>query len=483
MIFDYGESMIKKILSTPKAVVVVIAAILTLIGVIITGLVSIYTTKLPIKYTQTAQASQPLFSTPTLELPGNSITVGEDNSGIIVQGDNNVINPPATSVPSPTMALTPTITPTPVLFSVPTIESVITGYDLPGYSKQNTIVRSSQGILTLFIRNGDGDLGYIKSQDGGKTWNTFTVFDTITPPGAPQISAVIDSADQIHVVWGRAPDAGNANYGLLDNDTWIMTDIVGTGVYARDIAVDSSNHPHIIWTNVDLFHTTYTGQEWTDPEKIVRGAWHPDIQVNSKDDLFLLMNDGAFYPTQGVSAWVMDNTGGEWNNPVKISDSPFWSGGVAGAIDSQNDIYVVWIGSSTKDGGKDEVFFSRNVSGQWQTPFPIGELNSSAGSVGQESPAIAFDSNDVLYVFWRGLNEKNRPVIFARALATENSRVSKVTWGWSPIIELDIPTAADVWWPSIADMNRNNRSVGVDLVWQANIGKDSVIQFAHIVYP
>ena len=232
-----------------------------------------------------------------------------------------------------------------------------------------------------------------------------------------------------------------------------------------------------------MFHTTYTGQKWTAPEKTVRGAWHPDIQINLKDDLFLFMNDASFYPTQGVSAWVMDNIGGDWNNPIQVSDSPFWSGGVAGAIDSRDDIYVVWIGSSTKDGGKDEVFFSRYVGGQWQTPFPIGELNSSAGSVGQESPAIAFDSNDVFYVFWRGLNDKNRPVIFARALATENSTVSKVTWGWSPIIEIDNSNASDVWWPSVADMNRKNKATGVDLVWRATIGKDSVIQFAHVVYP
>jgi hypothetical protein len=387
-----------------------------------------------------------------------------------------------TFTPTPSPTATPTLTPTPAIFPQPTISEIAEG-DLPGYSKQSSMVRDSQGKLTLFIRyESAGDLGYIESSDSGKTWSAPKFFDRITPPGGPQLSAAIDSADQIHIVWGRAPEAGEANYGLLSNGTWIMTDTVGTGAFARDIAVDSANHPHIIWTNIDLFHVTYNGQKWSSPKRIVRGAWHPDIQIDSKDNLLIFANDGSFYPTPGVSVYAIENTSGEWGI-TQLSTSPFWSGGAAAAIDSQGDIYVAWIGSTTKEGGQDEVYFSRYVGGEWQTPFQIGELNTSAGSTGQESPAIAFDSNGVLYVFWRGLNSKNRPVIFARALATENSKVSRVTWGWSPVIELDYPSASDVWWPSVADVQPNSRVVGVDVVWRSNIGTKQIILYSHVTYP
>jgi hypothetical protein len=119
----------------------------------------------------------------------------------------------------------------------------------------------------------------------------------------------------------------------------------------------------------------------------------------------------------------------------------------------------------------------------------LGDLSSSllrgecSDSTGQESPAVAFDVNDVLYVFWRGLNEKNRPVIFARAFATENSKVTQVTSGWSRPVELDDPNASNLWWPSVADVKPRSRVVGVDVVWEATIGKQSVIEYSHVTYP
>lgn len=54
--------------------------------------------ELPPTQTQTTQASQPLLiSTSTPDKSGNSVSVGGD-SGIIVQGDNNVVSPPTVVV-------------------------------------------------------------------------------------------------------------------------------------------------------------------------------------------------------------------------------------------------------------------------------------------------------------------------------------------------------------------------------------------------
>lgn len=409
--------------------------------------------------------------------------------GLIIAINNGRGNPPPVS-PQPSITSNidlggeiPSPSPTPAIFSLPTITQILSGVDLPGYSKQPSIVRNSEGKLTLFIRYPNGNLAFTESIDKGDTWSPPSIFDQISPPGVPQLSAVIDSADRIHIVWGRAPEAGNANYGLLDDGIFLMNEVIGTGVFARDIAVDSASHPHIVWTITDLYHTTYNGQTWFGPERAVPGAWHPDIQINANDDIFLFMNNGRFYATLGVAVYAKDNVGGQWNDQLQISTSPFWSGGAAAAIDSNGDIYLVWIGATSDEGGSDQVFFSRNVDGEWQSPFPIGDVNWSATSTGQESPAIAFDANDVLYVFWRGLNDRSRPIIFARALATENSKVTEVTWGWSPIIEIDDRNASDVWWPSVADMWRSNRVIGVDVVWSATVGNISVIDYSHVQYP
>jgi hypothetical protein len=393
---------------------------------------------------------------------------------------NTQTEPPA--LPSPTSTSLPTPTAIPALFPTPSFYSDLPDFAIAGYSKQTSMVRDSKGKITLFIKNNMGELAIVYSTDGGRTWSLPISFDSFPPPGGPQISAVIDSADRIHVVWGHAPEAGNAEYGLLYDNEWLMRETIGTGVFARDIAVDSANHPHVVWTNTDLFHITYNGQKWTGPTSIAQGAWHPDVHVNQNDDLIIFANDGGFYPTPGVSVFALDNINVKWNI-VSISTSPFWSGGVSAALDSEGNIYLVWIGSSTAMGGNDQVFFSRYVDGEWQTPFQIGEVNASAGSTGQEAPSVAFDSNDVFYVFWRGYNTKNRPVIFARAFASEISMVSDVTSGWSPIINIDNRNASDVGWPSVADVWLSNRVVGVDIVWDLVIGTGRKIQYSHVVYP
>ena len=268
------------------------------------------------------------------------------------------------------------------------------------------------------------------------------------------VSAAIDSADQIHVVWGRVPDASDVHYGLLIGQKWLVPDqVVGTGAFARDIAVDSANHPHIVWSGIGIFHITFDGTKWLEPpEPVLPAGWHPDVQVNANDKVMMFLNDGQFYPTPGVSVYEIDNIGGHWNQPVRISTSPFWSGGAAGALDNQGNIHVTWKGATTANGGQDQVFFSRYVDGQWQSPFPIGNVNTSAGSTGQESPSVAFDFNNVFYVFWRGLNSDNHPVIFVRALTTENSTLSNVTQGWSPIEELHAQDASSVGWPLIGPL-------------------------------
>jgi len=399
----------------------------------------------------------------------------------------------STQTPTYTSNVIQTLTPSSSLvptqpqaaFPVPVITQVAKGFDTAGYGKLTSLVRDSQGNLTLFVRDLSGQLAFMQSSDGAKTWSAPNYFFQTSPPGTSMVSSVVDSADQIHIVWGRVPDASDVHYGLLIGQKWSVQDqIVGTGSFARDIAVDSANHPHIVWSGIGIFHISYDGLNWIEPpDSVLPVGWHPDIQIDADDKVLLFLNDSQFYPSPGASVYEIDNIGGHWNNPVKLSTSPFWSGGAAAALDSQDNIYVTWMGATTANGGQDQVFFSRFVNGQWQSPFPIGNVNTSAGSTGQESPSVAFDSNNVFYVFWRGLNSDNHPVIFARALVTEDNSNSTVTAGWSPTIELRATDASNVGWPSVADVWHKNRTLGVDLVWSATVGKDKVVEYAHVKYP
>lgn len=449
---------IKAVFSKPATAAMIVVAVIGLLGTLIT-----------------------VLSRGAPSKSGQNIEVGGDVNAPVIQGD---VNAPVIIGATPLIVTStplPTFTPTPVIFQTPKIYTVLENASLAGGSKQTSAVRDSTGKITVFILNGT-DLGYFELFEGAVQFPP-VFFDTLGPPGAPRISAAIDSADQIHMVWGAAPQASDLKYSLLNNSQLASSEIIATGAYAWDIAVDSANHPHVAWTNVDLLSMIYNGKQWLPPKKLVSGLWHPDIQLSSDDDTFILANEGQFYPATSTSVYEIDDVGGNWNDLNELSASPFWSGGAAAAINDVGDVYTVWMNSTTNNGGTDQVFFSRRINGGWQQPLYIGDVNTSAGSTGQESPAVAFDARGVFYVAWRGLNERNRPVIFVRAFVPENMPISKVTWGWSPIITLDQRDAFDVGWPTIANAWHTNLEEGIDLLWNGNVGPNQVIFHSHVKFP
>jgi hypothetical protein len=367
--------------------------------------------------------------------------------------------------------------------NVPTIVTAITNYEPSGYSKHSSIVRDSKGKITAFIRNSNGDLGFITSIDNGKNWSLPIIFNRISPAGGQEVSAAIDSTDRIHIVWGKAPDASDLHYGVIEDNKLLNNDVLAYGTYARDISVDSANHPHIVWSNIDIFQIAYTGQKWEDPQDILEAGWHPDIQINPTDDIFVFANTGDFYPSQDVKVFEVNNLGNHWNEPALRSDSKFWSGGAAATIDDSGNIYLTWIASTTLSGGKDQVFFSMNIGGNWSNPIFVGDVNTSAGSTGAESPAIGIDKNNVVYILWRGLNEKNRPVIFSRAFVAPSAKLDNITSGWSKTLTIDDRNASDVWWPSVGNTTYLNRGVGIDVIYKAQIGTNIATDYTHIAFP
>lgn len=374
----------------------------------------------------------------------------------------------------------------PIEFNLPEINKVIEGYEVAGYSKHSCMTSDSNKKLTLFARNDSGNLGFITSIDNGVTWSKFVSFGDLPLTGGQGVSVVIDSADQIHIVWGGTPDASDAYYGLLDSSTndWVIRkQIVATGTYARDIAVDTANHPHIVWSGLDVSYIFYDGSEWTKPISVLSSAWHPDIAISSLDDVYVVANSGSFYPDPNVSVIYTNNESQYWKSPQIISNSPYWSGGAISAVDNRNSLYLVWLGADTNEGGNDLIYFSMFRDEQWTNPIVIGSIETSGGSTGAESPAIWVDSNNTLFVFWRGLNEKKRPVIFAKSFVTPNTTLEDVGPGWSKTIEIDDRSASNVNWPCITNISAGNNEPGAIIAWNVIVGTKNQVDFAKVIYP
>ncbi|MBN8592773.1 MAG: hypothetical protein J0M33_13500 [Anaerolineae bacterium] len=371
----------------------------------------------------------------------------------------------ATLTPSPTLTVTPSPAPPPI----PVFRRVIDNYDTAGYSKQTPLLRDSEGNFTLFIRNNlTGQLAVIFSSNAGLNWSQPLDIDTILPQ--PHVSAAIDRSNQIHFVWGVVPDPGDLNYGLIRDGELIERETLGSGVFARDIAIDSANRPHVVWTATDVQYMRFDGTRWLTPESVGTGMWHPDIQLDAQDNVYIFGNTAQFFPESSVQTAVFNNSQRTWGLDI-LSNSQFWSAGAAAMIDSTGNIDVFWFGVNSIQGGDNFLYFTRNVKGIWQAPFQLDFVYTTTGTTGQESPAVGIDANDIVYVVWRGFNDRSRPVIYARCFIPNN--------GWLPRITLDDRAAVDVGWPAIADTREEYRVSGVDIVWPILTGTMTVINLTH----
>lgn len=374
----------------------------------------------------------------------------------------------------------------PAKFNEPIIINVIEDFEIAGYGKQSCIAVNSKNNLALFVRNQEGKIGII-STDNTDIWSKPYIFDTLPPPGSPGVSLDIDSSDKIHVIWSKQPEASDLFYRVYNSldEKWIgEKTIIATSTFAKDIIVDSANNPHVIWSGIDTTYTSYNGSKWDEPQNILSAAWHPDIQITSNDDIFVFANDGSFYPNPNVSVFFTNNIDNYWKSPSKIVNSPFWSGGIASTIDLEDNIYATWLGAKSVNGGDDVVYFSYLTDENlWANPIAIGELRTSGGSTGAESPLIASDSNNTIYIIWRGLNEKNRPVIYARAFIPPSSKTIDLSPGWSETIVIDDRNASNVLWPCIGSGNPLSENIGVSIAWNSIIGTKNIVNYTKLTYP
>ncbi len=344
-----------------------------------------------------------------------------------------------------------------------TIHTVTEGLTV-GYGKEQSIARDSQGNLHVFFETINHDFYHIKSDNNGSTWDTPTLLGSETK--SIEASAVADSIGRVHLIWGRW-DGGTLYYNLYENGTWSQPESLLSGAFGRDIGIDSFNNPHLVVSSADVYHIHLLQNQWLS-EIASSGSWHADVVADQNDNISIVYNSGFTYPEPSTSVYYQQFDGKRWNQSVKLSKSPFWSGAAAITIDNNNIYHVVWFGTKSQSGGNDTLYYSRHIEGEWQTPLPIGEVGYSAGQTGKESPSIASDKNGIVFVAWKGKNENNKWVLFLRAF----------TNGWTKIIQINEADSIGVSWPSLS--YQQGSGDGVDLVWTANETGKSTVKYAHI---
>jgi len=203
------------------------------------------------------------------------------------------------------------------------------------------------------------------------------------------------------------------------------------------IAVDSSDHLHIVWhgkatgfTLYQVWYNKYDGS-WAGPVRISdydgmsgRDQRYPSIAVDGSDNLHVVWDGKATGFTADNQIWY-NKYDGAWAGPVRISDyagmESYGHVQAAVAIDSNDYIHVAWLGGAV--WGK--VWYNK-YDGAWAGPVLISTYDSMAAH-GQGGVAIAIDSNDYIHVVWHGR---------ATGFITDQIWYNKYTTSWAEPVRI-----------------------------------------------
>lgn len=159
----------------------------------------------------------------------------------------------------------------------PLIENIPTNYDLMMLSDDRIVAVS--GSNSQLIRGHYFD---------GNTWHDEDVF---AGTGIPvNINITRDTSDNIYIVYS---DLGSGNVALLESSSWngpfTMTEL-GACSGDCDVAIDSNNHPHVIYEQASdnaLIHTWRTaGSTWNTETLAPNAGDYVEVVLDSQDRLY-----------------------------------------------------------------------------------------------------------------------------------------------------------------------------------------------------
>jgi uncharacterized phage-like protein YoqJ len=278
---------------------------------------------------------------------------------------------------------------------------------------------------------GNWEIFLKKSTNGGTSWTQKRLTWTSSCSWTPSIA--IDSQDNIYVVWD---DCTSGNYEIFlkkstnGGTNWTQKRLTwnsGDSEYSS-IAIDSQDNIYVVWEdetpgNDEIFlkKSTNGGTSWTQ-KRLTRtsdDSWTPSIAIDSQDNIYVVwedytpVNDEIFLKksTNGGTNWTQKRltwtSGGSWNSSI--------------AIDSQDNIYVVWQDETL---GNDEIFLKKSTNGG--TNWTQKRLTWTSGD--SWNPSIAIDSQDNIYVVWDDETPGNYEIFLKKSTDGTVSNISNI---WS----------------------------------------------------
>ncbi len=266
--------------------------------------------------------------------------------------------------------------------------------------------------------NGSYEIYYKRSTDGGTSWDP-----DVRLTNSPSLSvypSIAIFADTVHVVWEDTRDGNNEIYykRSTDGGTSWSTDIRLTNdpnpSEFPSIGVSQQGGVHVVWDdyrdgNWEIYYKLSTdgGTSWGTDVRLTIAAdrsWDPSVAV-SRTDVHVVWEDKRdgdwkiYYKrsTDGGTSWTADS------NLTNDTSYSWWpSVAVSGTR-----IHVVWL--DYRDGDW-EIYYKRSTDGgtSWET-----DARLTYAPNGSTSPSVAL-SGSAVHVVWYDYRDGNSEIYYKR---------------------------------------------------------------------
>jgi len=368
--------------------------------------------------------------------------------------------------------------------------------DSTGYSYDSSLVVDSIGNIHLVWEdmtdyNGcgtDRDIFYRKWDSSKSEWIKTEVISTESTSSSNVPSMVIDSQNNIHVVWYDSTDlAGSGSdrdifYKKKDSvtSTWSSTELVSTESTADsnspDLAIDTLDNLHVAWndqtnyngagTDMDIFYKCWnkTLASWTISEVVSTesthgfGSWYPSLTVSLYGDIHITWNDATGLASCGSDEDIFykrwDSSLLIWTTTEVVStESTSDSYRPSIVVDTSNNAHIGWNDLTNYNGaaGDYDIFYKiwNSTTDIW-TITEVVSIESTGYSVMCDT---AIDSRNNLHIAWHDITDYNGSGtdvdIFYKYLDADTDT-------WSPIMVVsNESTATSSYADVFVDLNDN----------------------------
>lgn len=261
-----------------------------------------------------------------------------------------------------------------------------------------------------------------------------------------------DSAGNIYAIYNSLGSGPKSNIYLAKStnqgQTWTKEAVTTGDNYSQmnpSIAIDSQNNLHVVWqgtttaeeeTNYrfQIRYREYTNGAWQNIVELTnqadRGQALPAIAVDSQDNIHLVWYGAATVEEETNYKYQLryqKYSNGAWQSIEELTTNASYMQAAASiAIDSHDNVHITWEGLTADSPNAYQIRYINYSSGTWQG---IVELTTAGDDYAQETPVIAIDSQDNLHVVWMGA--------VAQAQWLYQIRYREYTNGaWQNIVEL-----------------------------------------------